>query len=228
MGNSGFASVTVTARSLRDYCNMFGLDDADLTAGPVLDCPGGASSFGAEARTRGARVVSVDPVYGLDQGEIVGRVQANLRAAPRIFNDSGLPIDWDYLGSPFDYVGKSEAALRQFGADRVRHPGWYVCAALPWLPFADHSFRLVLSSHLLFIYHTTLGFGDHLAAILEMIRVSPEEVRIHPIVDATGAPYPRLAELREALNHHAVATQIRPITRTWIIGAAQMLVCHRR
>jgi hypothetical protein len=228
MGRPGLAPVTVTARSLGDYRNMFALEDADLMAGPVLDCPAGASSFGAEARACGARVVSVDPVYALSKDEIVGHVQANLGAAPRIFDNSDLPIDWGYLGSPRAYVRKSDAALRQFVADRVRHPRSYVCAALPQLPFADRSFRLTLSSHLLFIYRAAFSFRGHLASVLEMVRVSTSEVRIHPVVDATGAPYPRLTELRDALNDHAVATQIRPVTKTWIVGAAEMLVCYRR
>src|SRR5260370_42347187 len=47
MSEPGLRPVTGTARSLYDYQNMFALDDADLMAGPVPDCPGGPSPFSA-------------------------------------------------------------------------------------------------------------------------------------------------------------------------------------
>ena len=96
----GRRSVTVTARSLADYQSMFALDDADLIAGPILDCPGGASSFGAEVRTRGGQVISVDPAYGTGAAHIAERVQLNLRDAGRILAASTIPIDWGYLDRP--------------------------------------------------------------------------------------------------------------------------------
>lgn len=55
----------VSARSFEEYLAMFNLDDADLT-GRVLDCPGGAASFAAEAGARGVDVLAVDPVYAAD------------------------------------------------------------------------------------------------------------------------------------------------------------------
>jgi hypothetical protein len=54
--------VVVTPRPPSDYRNMFLLDDG-LLEGPILDCPGGASPFGAQVRARGGIVVSVDPAY---------------------------------------------------------------------------------------------------------------------------------------------------------------------
>src|SRR5260221_9076515 len=228
MSEPGLRPVTVTARSLYDYQNMFALDDADLMAGPVLDCPGGASSFGAQVRGGGGRVVSADPIYALGVGQITRKVRANLRDAPQIFASSALPIDWDYPGSPQAYVPASEAALHLFGADYAQHGQWYVAAALPRLPFANRSFRLTLAGHLLFVYSAQFSFADHLAVMLELARVTWAEVRVHPVVDATGAPYARLAELRGALARHGVATEIRPIARTWIAGAAQTLICRRR
>jgi hypothetical protein len=227
-GELGLRSVTVTARSLADYQGMFALDETDLLAGPVLDCPGGASSFGALARASGARVVSVDPIYRLGADQVTEQVRVNLRDAAQILATSTLPIDWDYLGSPSEYVLASQAAAAQFRADYVRHGQWYVAAILPFLPFSDRSFRLTLASHLLFLYPAHFSFADHLAALLELIRVTHAEVRVHPIVDATGARYPQLPQLRDALGRREVVTEIRPVERTWIVGARQMLICYRR
>src|SRR5258707_8089020 len=85
MSEPGLRSVTVTARSLYDYQNMFALDDADLMAGPVLDCPGGASSFGAQVRGGGGRGVSADPIYAPGAGPIPPKVPAKLPDPPPIF-----------------------------------------------------------------------------------------------------------------------------------------------
>ena len=61
-GTSSFGDVLVSARSLAEYRAMFDLTDDDL-AGSVLDCPGGAASFTAEARRQGLDVTAVDPTY---------------------------------------------------------------------------------------------------------------------------------------------------------------------
>src|SRR3712207_4925074 len=55
--------VAVTPRPLAAYRDMFLLSDDDLLAGPILDCPAGASPFGAQVRVLGGQVVSVDPAY---------------------------------------------------------------------------------------------------------------------------------------------------------------------
>jgi hypothetical protein len=205
---------------------MFALDDAQLTAGPILDCPGGASSFGAQVRARGGCVVSVDPVYELGVKRVVEQVRANLRQAPELLAKQAWSIDWSYLGSPEAYVRSGEVATDVFAADCTHNGRYYMAAALPHLPFGDRSFLLTLSSHLLFVKHEFLNYDDHLAALVELTRVTRGEVRVHPIVDTTGAIYPRLEELRAALLRHNVATDVLYIERSWIVGANQTLVCH--
>ena len=54
----------ISARSFDEYKAMFSLTENDL-GGNVLDCPGGASSFTAQARELGARATAVDPVYAM-------------------------------------------------------------------------------------------------------------------------------------------------------------------
>jgi hypothetical protein len=205
---------------------MFALDDAELVAGPILDCPAGASSFGAQARARGGSVISVDPVYELCGHQIVHRVRTNLSEAPQLLARQSWTIDWNYLGSPDAYVRACEVAADLFAADYACNPRHYVAAALPTLPFADRSFYLTLSSHLLFVKDELLTFDDHLAALLEMARVTRGEVRVHPIVDTTGETYPRLDELRAALLQHNVVTDLQPIAKAWIVGANQTLICR--
>src|SRR5690606_8688826 len=55
--------IAVTPRHLADYRIMFLRTDEELRSGRMLDCPAGASPFGAQVRARGGTVVSVDPAY---------------------------------------------------------------------------------------------------------------------------------------------------------------------
>jgi len=61
----------------------------------------------------------------------------------------------------------------------------YIAAALPVLPFEDHSFDLALCSHFLFLYTEQLSEEFHLEAIREMCRVA-DEVRIFPLLTLDG------------------------------------------
>jgi len=180
----------VTARGLFDYRHAFVLDDDELTAGPILDCPGGASPFAAHPRARGGIVISVDPIYDQPVEDIVGRVTANLAHAPDWLTAHRDSIDWSYLGSPDAHIRASEVAADLFAVDYTAHPEHYVAAALPALPFPDRHFRLALSANLLFVYTQDLSFDDHLAALLELTRVTHEEVRVHPLLDPTGPSTP--------------------------------------
>lgn len=93
-------------------------------------------------------------------------------------------------------------------------------------PFPDWHFTLTLSANLLFV-NDRLGYREHLAAVRELVRVTCGEVRIHPVVDPDGAIYPRLDEVRRALDQDHIATELRAIDKSWIIGGGQTLVCHR-
>lgn len=219
------SEVAVTPRPLRAYRDMFLLTDTDLAAGPILDCPAGASPFGAQVRALGGEVVSVDPAYGQAAGPLarasadVDRVVAWQRANPTGF-------DWSYLGSPDAMARLWTAALDEFAADYTPDGSRYVPAALPDLPFPDDRFALAVSGFLLFVYPELL---DHRAALLELVRVTRGEVRVYPLHDTTGEPSPVLPELREALRERGVETWVRDTGCSYapVPGSDRMLVCRK-
>jgi hypothetical protein len=109
--------VVITPRPLSDYRNMFLLDDLDLLAGPILDCPGGASPFGAQVRARGGTVTSVDPVYDQPPQALADRTRADLdRIAPWV-DANPANFDWSYLGSPQAVQRAFEVSADLFAAD---------------------------------------------------------------------------------------------------------------
>ena len=219
--------LAITPRPLDDYRNMFLITDADLTAGPILDCPAGASPFGAQVRARGGTVISVDPGYSASHAEIVALVRADVARIANWMSDNPDQFDWSYLGSASCVAGRWEAAIEEFAADYVVDSERYVAAALPVLPFSDSYFRLALSSHLLFVYPEYFDFDSHVAGLLELVRVTHGEVRVFPLVDTACRTYPRLDELRSVLAGHGVDTEVQVATCAYSVGGDRLLVARR-
>lgn len=217
--------IAVTARTLQDYAQMLMVSDADISDGPIFDCPGGASSFGAQVRLRGGRVVSADPIFDQSGAAILSRVHASLDNAIPWFIENNAYVDWNYLGSVPAYVRASAAAADLFAFDYKPESGNYVAAALPELPFNDDSFQLALCSHLLFSHSEILTFDEHFAGIQELCRVTHGEVRVFPVVNVKGAMIPRFNDLRAMLGQQGITTELRTITSSWLLAGKQMFVC---
>ncbi|MGH3900137.1 MAG: hypothetical protein ACRDTA_18235 [Pseudonocardiaceae bacterium] len=98
--------LAITPRPLDDYRKMFLITDAELIAGPILDCPAGASPFGAQVRALGGTVISVDRAYSTSPAEIVARARADVVRIAKWATDYPDQFDWSYLGSVDAFVGK--------------------------------------------------------------------------------------------------------------------------
>src|SRR5581483_11108986 len=104
--------------------------------GRILDCPGGASGFTAHACARGATAVAADPVYArrVAELEVLG-----VREAARGTAHSAAGSQrycWDFFGGVDGHRRERETSARIFGTDIRAHPGRYIAASLPALPFA--------------------------------------------------------------------------------------------
>lgn len=225
---AALGELAVTPRPLQAYRDMFLLTDDELATGPILDCPAGASPFGAQVRALGGDVVSVDPAYAIPRAELVARARFDAdrvadwqRANPAVF-------DWSYLRSP-DAMNRSwREAIEEFAADFAPDSARYAAATLPTLPYPDRHFALAVSGFLLFVYPELLDTGDHLAALLELSRVTRGEVRVYPLHDTVGAPYAALPGLRAALHERGVATELRSTGCSYAPqpGSDLMLACR--
>lgn len=216
----------VTPRPLFDYRNMFLLTDENLTAGPILDCPAGASPFGAQVRARGGTAVSVDRIYG-PREDVAALVSSSLEHIHEWLVTDPPGLDWAYLGSPDAIIRAFEVSADFFLADYAEGSPHYVAASLPSLPFADGEFRLTVSSHLLFTYPNYVSFDQHADYLAELVRVTSGEVRVCPVADSAGARYPRLDELRTELAGRGVRTDLRRAKSAYAAGGDDILVCRR-
>ncbi|MGH3753535.1 MAG: hypothetical protein ACRDRP_12705 [Pseudonocardiaceae bacterium] len=219
--------LAITPRPLDDYREMFLITDADLAAGPILDCPAGASPFGAQVRALGGTVISVDPAYSASRAEIIARARADVVRIAEWMAGHPDQFDLSRRGSVDSEVRKWEAAIDEFAADYRADGERYVTAALPDLPFPDGHFRLALSSYLVFVYPEHFDFDWHVNGLLELIRVTHGEVRVFPLVDTAARPYPRLDDVRSVLAGHGVQTEIQITTCAFSDGGDQLLVCRR-
>ena len=223
-------SVSFFGRSLAEYTQFFALDIPALRARDVLDVAAGPSSFTAEACARKINAVAVDPHYGSSLEALSSQVESDyehmfseIRAKRRLLRFKSFPS-----------IDAAEAdrrtAAQRFLADYEAHfiHNRYVGGSLPLLPFFDGTFDLVLSAHLLFTYARRFDFDWHLAACRELVRVSADEVRIHPLCGADGKPYPALARLRRELRETGIASEVRALDYEFFAGANSMLVLRRR
>ncbi|GAA4020119.1 hypothetical protein GCM10022247_50020 [Allokutzneria multivorans] len=221
--------VLISSRTFANYLSQFAVTEDDLLAGPVLDCPGGAADFASELRARGGRAVSVDPSYNLSVEDLTATIDAGLtqviewaRTQPGrfTFDEDGV---WEH--SPV-WQDSAKRFLADFARDRAEGTGHYRAALLPELPFEDDSFALALSGFLLFTYADQFDHAFHLAALRELLRVAPE-VRLHPLTDSSGVPYPRLAELLETLAAEGVRSRVLTVEGTSDPNENQALVLIR-
>jgi hypothetical protein len=222
----GLGDIIVTARPFDEYAAMFDLRDDDLLAGPVLDCPAGASGFAAGARALGADVTAVDPQYEFGHDDLVARARRDTAYGNRYVRENPGTYAWGFFRDEADHLARRMAAVDAFDSDRRAHGDRYVAATLPHLPFDDRAFHLVLSSHLLFVYPDHFPYDDHLVFAREMLRVASGEVRIFPLVDTTTAPWPHLTRLRADLEGEGVRSEVRRVGYEFIRNGREMLVLH--
>lgn len=219
----GIGDIIVSSRPYEEYRDMFGLTDAELLAGPVLDCPGGAGGFAAGLRARGGEVVSADPAYEGDPQELVRRSRAGLEHGLSYLERNRDSYVWTYFSSAEDLTARRLAALDVFSRDYRGADERYVAAALPRLPFADRAFRLALSGYLLFAYPDHLDRAAHEAALRELLRVA-DEVRVYPLIDTAYVRYPGIDDLRRTLADDGVQSEVRRVDYAFQAGADEVLV----
>jgi hypothetical protein len=216
----------VSARSGREYGAMFDLDLDALAGRRVLDCPGGAAAFTADATAAGAVVTAVDPRYGDDPDELIAHAHAETRRGNDFIRQEPDRFVWTYFADVAAHLAERTAAVDRFAADRRAHPERYVTGRLPDLPFTDDAFDLALSSHLLFTYDDRLDRDLHVAAIVELLRVA-REVRVFPTLsmrfERSGLVDAVVAAARDAGAEVAVTRSPYEFQR----GGDEILVARR-
>src|SRR5262245_18340173 len=206
---------------------MFALTEADLQS-TILCCADGPASFNAEATSRGARVVSCDPLYRLEAGQIRDRISATYRQILDQTQQNADEFVWDTIPSVEELGRIRMAAMERFLNDYEagKTLGRYVDAELPVLPFLDRAFQLALCSHFLFLYTSQLDESFHLASIREMCRAA-EEIRIFPLLALDGTRSPYVDSAIDAFRVSGYETSIEAVPYEFRRGGNEMLRIRR-
>ncbi|MFB8766968.1 methyltransferase [Nocardiopsis alba] len=214
----------VSARSFEEYRAMFSLTDRDLSL-RILDCPGGAAGFVAGAGERGIDAVAVDPVYGSDRERLGELTLKENEHKHQELLERREDFVWTWFDGPEQYTRSRSRAARAFAADIGKRSERYVAGSLPRLPFAERSFDLVLSSHLLFSYGRQLSEDFHRRSLLELVRVSRWQVRLYPLfLHADTRRYPALDRMRAMLAGYGVTSRVERVEYAFFRGEPEALI----
>lgn len=215
-------------RSFDEYCRMFALSNEDLTR-RILGCGDGPASFNADATRRGATVISFDPIYRWDAGDIRTRIAAT---RDEILDQTRRNIGefvWDSVRSVEELGQVRMAAMDAFLDDFAdgKAQGRYVESELPALPFADQSFDLALCSHLLFLYSDQLGEAFHHQSLRELCRLA-REVRVFPLLALGGRQSPFIDSTMADLRAAGHEVSLEKVQYEFQRGANQMMRIRSR
>lgn len=224
--------VAVTCRSYEEYVRMFDLDEALIAAaGELLDVAGGASSFTADASSRGLQAFAADPRYAKGPAQLIEEARIEIGTSTAKLEKLKDVYDFSFYGDTVRHRLRREASLERFADDYTSDytkggKRRYTAASLPELPYADARFGLVLCSHFLFLYAEQFGYDFHERAVRELIRVCRRggEVRIYPIVSFGHDVYPHLNRLLAAISSAGCTVRMPETRLPFIPGSSKLLV----
>jgi hypothetical protein len=222
--------IVFIGRTYFEYVRMFDLNESDLKRGAVLDCAAGPSSFSAEAHKLGFQVTACDTLYQVPAEKLDEKGRADIEHTFQKVDDMPHLYVWKYYKDKGEIIGLRHHALETFIEDFPdgSREGRYVRAELPWLPFPDKSFSLVLASHFLFLYGDRLSPEFHLASLREMVRVSSEEVRVYPLQGLDAKPYPHMDEVLAHLRSDGIGVEIAPTPFEFQRGSNKIMRLRRK
>ena len=210
-------------RSHDEYLRMFNLTAEDLRR-RILGCADGPASFNAGMSKRGLTVVSCDPLYGCDAGQIRRRIDATYEDVMAQTRRNLAKFLWEGIASVEELGRVRRGAMAEFleDYDRGRAQGRYVEASLPDLPFAASSFELALCSHFLFLYSDSLSLEFHQQAVDELCRVA-REVRIFPLLDYNAEPSPLIGPVKDHCERRGRSVFIESVPYEFQRGGNKMM-----
>ena len=169
--------------TLDQYRSMFLLTDDDLSL-KILDYAAGISTFNAQMYTLGHHsVVSVDRAYELTLSDLQQAVKGNVELSEK---------------------GRLQSQLFLDDFSTARASTRYAADSMPSLPFKDTAFDLALCAD----YSHRPADLSLITMIFELCRIA-KEVRLFPLLDATGNIHHELGPVMLALQQSNFGLEIK-------------------
>ncbi|PFN76436.1 SAM-dependent methyltransferase [Bacillus sp. AFS076308] len=192
--------IVFIGRTFEEYIDMFSLSNEELKGKKILDCPAGACSFTAVGSKNGLNVTACDIAYYYSVDDLKNKGLQDIEHAMEQMEKSKRNYNWNYFKDVKDLMKHRLSALNDYINDMKKSSESYVPVTLPYLPFNDEEFDLLLSAHFLFMYADRLDYKFHLKTLDELLRVTKEEIRLFPLVDLEGKRYEHLDKVIEYLT----------------------------
>ena len=187
--------IVFIGRTFEEYMDMFALSIKELEGKKILDCPAGACSFTAVGNKLGLHITACDIAYDHPVEDLESKGLQDIEHAMQSMEKAKNNYIWRY----FDDIEKLKKhrvhALKDCTSHMRESSKHYIPVTLPFLPFKDKEFDMLLSAHFLFMYADRLDEQFHIQTLNELLRVTKEEIRIFPLVDLEGNRYPYLERL---------------------------------
>lgn len=175
--------IVLIGRTFEEYYKMFELREISKD-NRILDVASGVSSFCAEANLKDYNVTASDRIYCFSGSEIEKKCAKDLKIVLEKLQDVRNAYKWGYFKDVDALRENRESAYKAFIADfKEKGNNRYIFTEFPKTQFKDNQFTISLVSHFLFLYDEHLDYEFHKKTILELIRITSNEIRIFPIVN---------------------------------------------
>ena len=218
-------NVVPWGRNLEEYKKMFLLSQKDLQSKKILGCGDGPSSFNFEVTQLQGDITSIDPIYQFTKDEIQSRIDETSSVVSEQLRKNQNDFIWKGIQSVDELINIRLTAMKNFINDykNGKKEKRYIHQELPKLSFENDIFDVVLSSHFLFLYSEYFDLQFHTDSILEMCRVSKDEVKIFPLLDLKNKKSDYLEPILEILKAKGFETNIIKTDYEFQKGANELL-----
>jgi len=218
-------NVVPWGRNLKEYKKMFLLSQKDLQSKKILGCGDGPSSFNFEVTQLQGNITSIDPIYQFTKDEIQTRIDEISSVVSEQLRKNQNDFIWKNIQSVDELINIRLTAMSNFINDyeNGKNEKRYIHQELPKLSFENDSFDVVLSSHFLFLYSEHFDLQFHIDSILEMCRVSKDEVKIFPLLDLKNKKSKYLEPVLKILKEKGFETKIIKTDYEFQKGANELL-----
>lgn len=175
--------IVLVGRTFEEYYKMFSLNEVSKRNN-ILDVASGVSSFCREANLNGYNVTASDRIYCFEASSIEEKCARDLEIVLEKLLFVKDSYKWNFFEDIPALKRNRELAYKGFIADfKEKWNKKYINVKFPQTQFNDNEFTISLVSHFLFLYDEHLNYEFHKKTILELIRITSDEIRIFPIVN---------------------------------------------
>ena len=221
--------IVLIGRTFDEYYSMFDLANINDKDDKILDVASGVSSFCTEANYRGYNVTASDRIYCFSAAEIEEKCIKDLIVVLGKLPDIADLYKWDFFKDIEDLKQNRKKAYKLFIKDlKEKGSKRYIYTEYPKSEFVENEFSISLISHFLFMYDEQLDYEFHKQTILEIIKITSDEVRIFPIVNLKARRSLLVNQLMNDRDLKNCEITIKKVNYEFVKNGNEMLIIRKK